>query len=551
MRKLRVIGVLFALFFGACSRQQEQVGEELVYSQQLFTWFEEVGGHFRLSPDARLALFEIRGRVRLVELESGRDISERLRADLDEVHDAVFDSAGGIVRRGRRGQEEGWFAGEEDSIRRLDLPPDARPAWSPEGAQVAFTRPSQPNLLWAGAQGEYRSYDLARQAVSGQGRISGIGWAPESETVYAMWAAESGVSSLFRLHLPDGHFELLAEGLDAEGLDARNLSASIAVSAGGKRVFLSLAGAGRPDPEARHQPHADRDLDIYALDVESATLTPIAQGPGDDFQPQWRDGALFWVRGQIRDTALLIPIQGGEARLLAEGAQMPYWHPGGRKISFTEGGWRLADWALNLDAAVLELDEDLRPSSDPQPLVQGYHEDFSAVWSPDGRWIAYHSHRSSQPTAHYAGPGATDDLYLRSAEGSDEDEIRLTDFGWEVGNPDWSPDSRSLAFVSWDRNDPGAAHCWTVSIDPESGLPQQARRLPLPSSIRNVSWVAWSPQGGEIALVEERGGRERSLWVFDLRAEEASKRIDFQSLTYGGLDWAPDGRTIVYSALGR
>lgn len=229
---------------------------------------------------------------------------------------------------------------------------------------------------------------------------------------------------------------------------------------------------------------------------------------------------------------------------------MPYWHPSGGHLSFCYGGWRLVDWALNWDAAMVAVDDDISAVSDATPLVVGYHEDFSPVWSPDGNWIAYHSHRSKKPVLSYSAKGSTDDIYLRRPSAPMEEEMRLTDFGWEAGNPDWSPDGRKLIFTSWERSSGGAYGAWIVIIDPSSGKPVRVEKLNVPEGIKNIMEAAWSPAGNKIAvLLGVAGSLKRELWIVDTDMAEAEKLHEFESSTYGGFDWTPDGKEILFSAL--
>ena len=73
--------------------------------------------------------------------------------------------------------------------------------------------------------------------------------------------------------------------------------------------------------------------------------------------------------------------------------------------------------------------------------------------------------------------------------------------------------------------------------------------LPLTAEIRSASWSAWSPDGKEIAIEDNRGGGMRSLLVVRSDGSNAMKLLDYQGTTYGGLDWTADGKAIVFSGL--
>ncbi len=527
--------VLATLAFdrGACGGPRK----ERLYVDRPATWFEDIGTSAQISRDGRWALLGRAGHPKLIDLQTGQEDRARLLAGLDEVSRAVFRGESDLVRLGRLGEQRGWFVDEGGALRLVSLPADASPQWSPGGDRVAFRRQGVA-ALFVGPLDSPARHDVT-------GRITGLTWSGDGQALYlTVWDDTRGLSTLLRL--ADGSAELqpVVEGLDAEPFDAR-----LSTSPDGQRVYLALASASdRPPGVARHQPDADRDLDIYEIDLASGDRRPIVQGPGDDFGPVVAGGQLHFTRNDIHESVVVIPAAGGPARLVAERGELPSWAPGGRQIAFTYGGWRIADWALNLDAAVIDVDGDARPVSPPRPIVTGYHEDFTPVWSPDGKWLAYHSHRSATPVASYYSPGSTDDVYLRAATPGGP-EIRLTDFGLEVGMADWAPDGRRLVFSSWERGGTVFAGLpWIVTIDPQTGLPSGPARLPLPAPIANAEWLAWSPGGGEIALEEKLPGDRHALWRIAADGSTGERLTEHPVETYGGLDWSPDGETLVYAA---
>jgi len=210
----------------------------------------------------------------------------------------------------------------------------------------------------------------------------------------------------------------------------------------------------------------------------------------------------------------------------------------------------MTDGPLPMDDGIVNVDSEARRTSVPSVIVAGYHEDFTPAFSPDGRWIAYHSHRSPTPVPFYASPGSTDDVYLRLAADTSAPEIRLTDFGWETGPAFWSPDGHKLMFSSWIKGGaPGIDKVWILTLDPESGRVLSRDLFPLPAAIRSAQWTAWSPNGQEIAIEDDEDGGKRSLWIVRIDGSQPQKLVDYRSTTYGGLDWMPDGKSIVYSGL--
>jgi dipeptidyl aminopeptidase/acylaminoacyl peptidase len=549
---LVAIGVIWAIFFCSCSpskdaqmkNQSQPVAAkpELVYSESPAAWYEAANDSAQISSDGKWAIYfhPIGRKMKLISLETRREEAERLSAGMDRVFNAVFYKGSQLARLGLRGGQQGWFLPGPDGLLLFSLPLDAIPEWSPDGSAAGYFRfrHGDQSLFVVDPQGE-KQYSV-------EGTVTGLAWSPEGRLVYALAWHEDGLTSLVRINRETGAIEDLAKDLDTLPWP----SSGLGISGDGRSLYMALAGPAAPVAEARHQPDADRDLDIHEMELATGARRVVVEGPGDDFAPCVADGFLYWTHNDIRDSVVVLPSAGGETRVVVDRAEIPYWSPDGKQIAFTYGGWRLADWALNLDAGVVAVDAQARPQSKMKPIVTGYHEDFTPTWSPDGKWIAYHSHRSSTPVSSYEAAGSSDDIYLRRVSGGPKDEIRLTDFGWEVGVASWSLDGRRLVFDSWERGGPeGVSKPWIVTIDPSTGKPVRVERLPLPNPIKRAHWESWSPKGDEIAFAERTEGKGCILWVVSTDGKRAEKLVEYSTPTYGGLDWTPDGKTIVYGAL--
>jgi Tol biopolymer transport system component len=532
---------LLALHFAPAQTQSNDHADSLVFEQPSNQWFEGPSTQVTVSDDGKWALFTQYGRaLRVVSLSKGTEDAQRLAGGLDSVEGAAFCGGGRLARLGERGSDKGWFLPAGQDLKLSSLPADAVLQCSANGSEMAYHLAGDPDQgLFIGRPGDFKNYGVA-------GRVTAMTFSPDGSALYVLMFRSNGDSSLVRILVHSLNTKTIASDLDASPFPG-----NISLSADGKSLFLPLASPGAPNNEARHKPNAPRWLKIYQLDLATGDRQPVVESDNqDNFGPTLVGENLYWTRNVSHNSVVLVPTGGGDARELVSGGQVPMWNPDGKQISYTFGDWRLADWALNLDVAAIDMDADGRRASQPVVIVAGYHEDFPAAWSPDGRWIAFHSHRSKTPVPEYSSLGSSDDIYLRQANDVHAPEMRLTEFGWETGPAYWSPDGRKLMFSSWEKGgQPGIDKVWIITLDPESGRVFHTDPLPLRAAIRSAEWTAWSPDGKEIAIEDNRGGEDRSIWIVHSDGSAAQKLLDYKATTYGGLAWTPDGKTIVYSGL--
>ncbi len=536
------VAILFLLALQSAAGQTRATPDTMVLNVPSNQWFEGPSTTVAISNDAKYALFTLYGGTKsLLSLDTGASNPELLLGGLTTIDRAVFCGPGALARLGQRGSEKGWFLPSGDGPQLSSLPQNSMLGCSADGNEIVYYVPSNPDrqIFVGPVKGPFKTFGVT-------GRITATAFSPDGNMLYLLLFQPSGESSLIRISVHELHSKTIAHDLDAS--PGGN---TIAISADGKSAYVSLASAGAPNNAARHKPDSDRWLAIYKIDLTTGAREPVVATPGvDNHNPALADGSLFWARNIVRDSIAVVPSGGGDSKDVIVGGEVPIWSPDGKKISFTYGGWRLADWALDLDAGYVLVDADANRTSARFPIVTGYHEDFPAAWSPDGKWIAFHSHRSKIPVPDYLSAESTDDVYLRLADDVSAPEIRLTDFGWETGPAFWSPDGRKLLFSSWVRGGtPGIDKLWVLGIQPVTGAVQDVTQLPLPAEIRSSSWAAWSPDGKEIAIEDNRGDEGRVLWVVRADGTHAEKLVDYKGTSYGGVDWMPDGKAIVYAGL--
>ena len=161
--------------------------------------------------------------------------------------------------------------------------------------------------------------------------------------------------------------------------------------------------------------------------------------------------------------------------------------------------------------------------SDPRRLTDGTANDTSPAWSPDGKSIAFVSDREGNR-----------EVYVMDANGSD---VRnLTKHGNEDWTPAWSPDGKHIAFASFRDNN------WEIYVmESNGGSPTRLTQ----NGDADYS-PTWSPDGSRIAFVSNRDG---NLEIYTMNADGSGQQRFTQSdATDQAPAWSPDGKAIAWES---
>ncbi|HKE07662.1 MAG TPA: hypothetical protein VKB48_07510 [Candidatus Acidoferrum sp.] len=524
--------------------------------ETLLTWyghrmFEDFSARSEVSPDGQWLLRTfVDGNQILLRLPAGTPDSAMLQGGLHHFEHAAW-CGDQLLRLGTQDGKRTWFEQGASGLVPLSIPPEATPVCDLTGQHLAhfISFPArrelpQPKDIFVGTPRAQKKVEIGGVILTARFSLDG-------SALYVLWRQESGASTLTRVFLPTLQVTQLARDLDAWPFPGPELS----VSPDSQSLILPLASLKAPDDARRQLPRApDRWLKLYRFHLASHKFSSfVEEADSDQTDPSIVGPDLYWVSSRNTKTVVAFPSQGGSVHTVLAGreAYLPTWSRDGKRIAFVEGEYRLADWALSQDIGIVAVDDKILPAGDPKPYVVGNHEDFPVEWSPNGRWIAWHSHRDPKRNApYYDEPGSTDDIWVRQAEDLHAPEIKVTHDLWETGWAYWSPDGSELIYTTWDRNgEPGIYQVRVMTVNTTTGQPVQERLFPMPKEVRSPEIAVWSPRGDEIAVEDAASSTERILWIVAKDGSRLQKVVSYSSETYSGIDWSPDGKTLYYSAL--
>jgi len=205
------------------------------------------------------------------------------------------------------------------------------------------------------------------------------------------------------------------------------------------------------------------------------------------------------------------------------------WSPDSRFVVYSMAG---SLWRQKLDSTAAEQ------------LTAGPGYDYQPDWSPDGRWVVYASY-------------AKDAIELWSLDLETKRARQLTSGGAVNLEPRFSPDGKRIAFVSTSYK--GHFHIFVGQFG--QGELKNVQRLTgenrsdLPryyySQFDHEISPAWSPDGGELIFVSNRGHFSGTGGFWRMKAEPGAEahEIHYEETAWKARpDFSPDGKRVVYAS---
>ena len=184
------------------------------------------------------------------------------------------------------------------------------------------------------------------------------------------------------------------------------------------------------------QESGEQGSDLYFISMESMEIDQVTfEAPTEELGDWSPDGEwlIFYNVEPEEERGLWLRNPTGVNLLrLTEGQDsQPSWSPDGKYISFVR---------QEEDKQVIYLAEPVKGGSwgdgiEETPLSDGGSDDYSPVWHPNSKTLAFVSTRDGNP-----------EIYTMQADG--EELRRLTNNNAEETSPVWSPNGKKLAFVT-------------------------------------------------------------------------------------------------------
>lgn len=405
------------------------------------------------------------------------------------------------------GQQMGAAAPPADSLRQL--------AWSADGRRTAGVRDSgSGSEIWVfGAD--------SAEVIRSTARLS-----------YPVFGPDGHLACMAR----DGKRQFLRDPCTAETGNGNPLEAygPVSFSPRGDTIYYAA-------------PNAAGTLDLWARKRSGGAPARLTSFARDAYAPTTaKNGTLLFKTQVYRTNVGVVPDTGGPVTTITTfQSETPSWDPTGKWIGITYGTWRrvIDDFGypdIAQDIGIVSSNPDT-PLTVVDRVVDGSpSEDQSLCWSPNGKWIAYHSHKDQG-----------DDIYLVPADNS-RPARRITSFGrgFETGWPRWSPDGKWLAFDADSRDAVHQSVIYVMGVDQETGaVTSPEKSLSFDGFAGEAVHAEWVGSGDRLAVLADESADTHVILLSSRDGGPARTLHRWKSEhLFSGLGVSPDGKWVAFIA---
>lgn len=369
-------------------------------------------------------------------------------------------------------------------------------SWAPDGRQLAYvaTPAGGPCTLWV------QALDGPRRALARCAALftPSVAWSPDGRHI-AFSAEEQGAGGLF-LVAPDGS-------------DLRRLTTAAPAAMADHQPAWSPDGQRlafvRQDP-------ADGTRDLHettlAGSVQRLSNLKLNLLHGITYTADGQD-LVFSTTQQDRRTLQRWDRRSAQA--------VPLGLEGSAPTRAPDGGLVYA--LLRSHVSIARLPSRQHNHQPPERLLHAVASDRAPRLDSSGRRVAFVSRRNG-----------AQELWLAMADGAQA--RALTALNGQLGEPAWQPSGEHLAFLG----NCGPGKRFGLCVIGSAGGPAR----PLAADAANYGRPAWHPTRPEVWVPSDRGGRWQ-LWRFALDGASPDT-LDTTEPPGRALQWAPDGRALVY-----
>ena len=440
-----------------------------------------------ISPDGRWVAYSEGRRLRLRPIEGG-PVLEFAPGEGQIRHLDWSSDSGSVLAEDLRAATRWWVYDAASRTRRALWEGRGTLRGRTIGGDVVTTSPNQLRQL-------VQSHDGARLA----GVVS-TGDGTELWTLLADGSDAVVRRSSSRLASPAWTWQgAVACLVTADGRSRLSLPCGDAPLAATASVHLYGPLAFAPDDRVLYAaaPNSRGTVDLVSLELASGTLTRLTTFERDAYGPSVsRSGELLFKVQDYRTFVATVSADGGATHPVATfQSETPSWDPTGAFLGVTYGTWRrLTDDANYPDIAqevgVIALDESHAADHPTRAIATSISEDQSMCWSPNTKWIAFHSHKEQ-----------SDDIWLMpNRDGAADTRITFLGRGAETGWPRWSPDGTRLVFDAASRKD-GRNAIYVMGLDQETGaVTREAAEVAVEGFSGEMSHAEWLPDSRTIVV---------------------------------------------------